>query len=166
MCSHPTVPPLLILSISIPLLSPLSGFGSFVDKVALPYVSQVKAKKNNPCPNRLNTCQPAFSFQNILRLTEDADKFKTRVSDQIISGNLDSPEAGFDAIMQAAVCQVVSYITKHSHLHFIDWRQGCLEHPYFFFYGFLLLSLSLYSPTLTCLTPSLSLCVSVFPSRV
>ncbi|XP_070967263.1 integrin beta-7 [Oncorhynchus clarkii lewisi] len=83
------------------------GFGSFVDKVALPYVSQVKAKKNNPCPNRLNICQPAFSFQNILRLTEDVDEFKTRVSDQIISGNLDSPEAGFDAIMQAAVCQSV-----------------------------------------------------------
>ncbi|KAK6319213.1 hypothetical protein J4Q44_G00104240 [Coregonus suidteri] len=81
------------------------GFGSFVDKVALPYVNQVKAKKNNPCPNRLNTCQPAFSFQNILGLTKDVAEFKTRVSNQIISGNLDSPEAGFDAIMQAAVCQ-------------------------------------------------------------
>ncbi|XP_071017109.1 integrin beta-7-like [Oncorhynchus clarkii lewisi] len=83
------------------------GFGSFVDKVALPYVSQVKDKKNNPCPSRLYTCQPAFSFQNILGLTQDVAEFKTRVSNQIISGNLDSPESGFDAIMQAAVCQGV-----------------------------------------------------------
>uniref|UniRef100_A0AAY5KQ66 Integrin beta n=1 Tax=Esox lucius TaxID=8010 RepID=A0AAY5KQ66_ESOLU len=81
------------------------GFGSFVDKVALPYVSQVKAKKKNPCPSRSDTCQPAFSFQNILGLTDDVTEFKTRVSNQMISGNLDSPESGFDAIMQAVVCQ-------------------------------------------------------------
>ncbi|XP_056131295.1 integrin beta-7 [Lampris incognitus] len=83
------------------------GFGSFVDKVALPYVSLVKAKRRNPCPSRIDTCQPAFSFQNILRLTENANDFKKEVSRQRISGNLDSPEAGFDAIMQAAVCQDV-----------------------------------------------------------
>ncbi|KAM4613712.1 integrin beta-7 isoform 2-T2 [Polymixia lowei] len=83
------------------------GFGSFVDKVALPYVSQVKAKRSNPCPSRIYTCQPAFSFQSILSLTKDATDFKKEVSRQRISGNLDSPEAGFDAIMQAAVCQDV-----------------------------------------------------------
>ncbi|XP_061076952.1 integrin beta-7 [Conger conger] len=81
------------------------GFGSFVDKVASPYVSQVKLKLANPCPSRMDSCQPAFSFHNVLRLTEDAAEFKTRVSRQRISGNLDSPEAGFDAMMQAAVCQ-------------------------------------------------------------
>ncbi|KAI2663699.1 Integrin beta-7 [Labeo rohita] len=63
------------------------GFGSFVDKEMLPYVSQVKARRQNPCPNRIDTCQPAF------------------ISKQKISGNLDAPEAGLDAIMQAAVCK-------------------------------------------------------------
>ncbi|XP_036386420.1 integrin beta-7-like [Megalops cyprinoides] len=81
------------------------GFGSFVDKEAMPYVSQVKAKLANPCPSRLDTCQPAFSFKNVLPLTSDAAEFKDRVSNQKISGNLDSPEGGFDAMMQAAVCQ-------------------------------------------------------------
>ncbi|KAJ8260338.1 hypothetical protein GJAV_G00179810 [Gymnothorax javanicus] len=81
------------------------GFGSFVDKVALPYVSQSKAKLANPCPSRMDSCQPAFSFHNVLGLTEDVAKFRSRVSEQRISGNLDSPEAGFDAVMQAAVCQ-------------------------------------------------------------
>lgn len=85
-----------------------------MDKVALPYVTQVRAKKNNPCPSRVYTCKPAFSFQNILPLTEHAADFKKEVSKQIISGNLDAPEAGLDAIMQAAVCQVrLSHMTKH-----------------------------------------------------
>lgn len=84
----------------------LSGFGSFVDKEMLPYVSQVKERRQNPCPNRRNTCQPAFSFQNVLPLTYDAKEFEREVSKQKISGNLDSPEAGLDAIMQAAVCKV------------------------------------------------------------
>ncbi|KAM9483670.1 integrin beta-7 isoform 1-T2 [Clarias gariepinus] len=85
------------------------GFGSFVDKVKLPYVSQVKAKRKNPCPTRTDTCQPAFTFQNILNLTNDAEKFKKEVSKQKISGNLDSPEAGLDAIMQAAVCEEIGW---------------------------------------------------------
>ncbi|KAL7832815.1 hypothetical protein SRHO_G00298330 [Serrasalmus rhombeus] len=81
------------------------GFGSFVDKDKLPYVSQVKSRHENPCPNRLDTCEPAFTFKNVLPLTDDARQFKKKVSAQKISGNLDSPEAGLDAIMQAAVCQ-------------------------------------------------------------
>ncbi|KAJ3602514.1 hypothetical protein NHX12_030268, partial [Muraenolepis orangiensis] len=81
------------------------GFGSFVDKVALPYVSQIKKKKSNPCPYRGHSCQPAFSYQHILSLTKNADDFKTEVRRQRISANLDSPESGLDAIMQAAVCK-------------------------------------------------------------
>lgn len=84
----------------------LSGFGSFVDKEMLPYVSQVKSRRLNPCPNRIDTCQPAFSFKNVLPLTHDASEFEREVSKQNISGNLDAPEAGLDAIMQAAVCKV------------------------------------------------------------
>ncbi|XP_059426782.1 integrin beta-7-like isoform X2 [Carassius carassius] len=81
------------------------GFGSFVDKEMLPYVSQVNARRLNPCPNRIDTCQPAFSFKNVLPLTQDAREFEREVSKQLISGNLDAPEAGLDAIMQAAVCK-------------------------------------------------------------
>ncbi|XP_043098149.1 integrin beta-7 [Puntigrus tetrazona] len=81
------------------------GFGSFVDKELLPYVSQLKERRRNPCPNRIDTCQPAFSFKNVLPLTHDAKEFEREVSKQKISGNLDAPEAGLDAIMQAAVCK-------------------------------------------------------------
>ncbi|XP_056605956.1 integrin beta-7 [Triplophysa dalaica] len=81
------------------------GFGSFVDKVMLPYVSMVKTRLDNPCPNRIDKCQKAFSFQNFLPLTSNAKEFEEKVQHQKISGNLDSPEAGLDAIMQAVVCK-------------------------------------------------------------
>nr|XP_014350673.1 PREDICTED: integrin beta-7 isoform X1 [Latimeria chalumnae] len=81
------------------------GFGAFVDKTVLPYVSMVTAKLKNPCPDRTETCQPPFSFRHVLALTDNATEFEVKVSQQKISGNLDSPEGGFDALMQAAVCE-------------------------------------------------------------
>lgn len=102
-----------LMYVYLPLFSSAmcSGFGSFVDKEKLPYVSQTKPRRRNPCPTRTDTCQPAFTFHNVLPLTSDAKEFKKEVSKQKISGNLDSPEAGLDAIMQAAVCQVRKAVT-------------------------------------------------------
>jgi integrin beta 6 len=41
-----------------------------------------------------------------LPLTDDAERFNEIVRKQKISANIDTPEGGFDAIMQAAVCKV------------------------------------------------------------
>ncbi|XP_074835702.1 integrin beta-7 [Carettochelys insculpta] len=81
------------------------GFGSFVDKTVLPYVSTVPAKLRNPCPQRHEQCDSPVSFRHVLPLTDNASEFESRVSRQRISGNLDAPEGGFDAIMQVAVCE-------------------------------------------------------------
>ncbi|EMP36956.1 Integrin beta-7 [Chelonia mydas] len=81
------------------------GFGSFVDKTVLPYVSTVPAKLRNPCPDRYEQCDSPVSFRHVLPLTDNASEFESRVSQQRISGNLDSPEGGFDAIVQVAVCE-------------------------------------------------------------
>uniref|UniRef100_A0A671DP17 Integrin beta n=1 Tax=Rhinolophus ferrumequinum TaxID=59479 RepID=A0A671DP17_RHIFE len=81
------------------------GFGSFVDKTVLPFVSTVPSKLRHPCPTRLEHCQPPFSFHHVLSLTGDAKAFEREVGRQNVSGNLDSPEGGFDAILQAALCQ-------------------------------------------------------------
>ncbi|KAG8518333.1 Integrin beta-7, partial [Galemys pyrenaicus] len=81
------------------------GFGSFVDKTVLPFVSTVPSKLRHPCPTRLERCQPPFSFHHVLPLTVDATAFEREVGRQNVSGNLDSPEGGFDAILQAALCQ-------------------------------------------------------------
>nr|KAF6495380.1 integrin subunit beta 7 [Rousettus aegyptiacus] len=81
------------------------GFGSFVDKTVLPFVSTVPSKLRHPCPTRMERCQPPFSFHHVLSLTGDAKAFEREVGRQSVSGNLDSPEGGFDAILQAALCQ-------------------------------------------------------------
>ncbi|XP_064201735.1 integrin beta-1-like isoform X1 [Anguilla rostrata] len=79
------------------------GFGSFVEKTVMPYISTTPAKLLNPCTGDQN-CTSPFSYKNVLRLTSDGQQFNKLVSQQQISGNLDSPEGGFDAIMQVAVC--------------------------------------------------------------
>ncbi|XP_047188199.1 integrin beta-1 isoform X1 [Scophthalmus maximus] len=80
------------------------GFGSFVEKTVMPYISTTPARLLNPCTGSQN-CTSPFSYKNVLNLTNNGDDFNQLVSQQQISGNLDSPEGGFDAIMQVAVCE-------------------------------------------------------------
>ncbi|XP_037089546.1 integrin beta-PS-like [Pollicipes pollicipes] len=77
------------------------GFGSFVDKVLLPYTSTLPADLEHPCDN----CTAPYGFHNSLPLTTDIDSFASAFSRAKVSGNLDFPEGGFDAIMQAIVCK-------------------------------------------------------------
>ncbi|XP_023597744.1 integrin beta-1 [Trichechus manatus latirostris] len=81
----------------------LTGFGSFVEKTVMPYISTTPAKLRNPCTSEQN-CTSPFSYKNVLSLTDRGEVFNELVGKQRISGNLDSPEGGFDAIMQVAVC--------------------------------------------------------------
>ncbi|XP_053373314.1 integrin beta-PS-like isoform X4 [Mercenaria mercenaria] len=77
------------------------GFGSFVDKVVMPYVSTVPSKLQQPCPG----CTAPYSYKNHLMLDNDSTKFEEYVRKARVSGNLDAPEGGFDAIMQAVMCK-------------------------------------------------------------
>lgn len=83
-----------------------SGFGSFVDKTVLPFVNTHPEKLRNPCPNKEKACQPPFAFRHVLKLTDNSNQFQREVGKQLISGNLDAPEGGLDAIMQVAACPV------------------------------------------------------------
>lgn len=82
------------------------GFGSFVDKTVLPFVNTHPEKLRNPCPNKEKECQPPFAFRHVLKLTDNSKQFETEVGKQLISGNLDAPEGGLDAMMQVAACPV------------------------------------------------------------
>lgn len=73
----------------------------------MPYISTTPARLLNPCTGNQN-CTSPFSYKNVLKLTKEGDEFNRLVSQQQISGNLDSPEGGFDAIMQVAVCEVTT----------------------------------------------------------
>lgn len=85
------------------------GFGSFVDKVLMPYVSTVPEKLKAPCPD----CAAPYGFRNHMPLNTDTSGFTREVSASQISGNLDAPEGGLDAVMQCIVCQQeVNWRTK------------------------------------------------------
>ncbi|KAG7251335.1 hypothetical protein CRUP_036202, partial [Coryphaenoides rupestris] len=63
------------------------GFGKFVDKVVEPQTDM-----------RPTNCQ------NVIKLTNKEEFFNSELQKERISGNLDAPEGGFDAILQATVC--------------------------------------------------------------
>ncbi|GFS35725.1 integrin beta-PS [Nephila pilipes] len=77
------------------------GFGSFVDKTVAPYVNSHPYKLKEPCPK----CAAPYGFRNNMRLSSKTREFATKVENAPVSGNLDAPEGGFDALMQAIVCK-------------------------------------------------------------
>ncbi|EZA50855.1 Integrin beta-PS [Ooceraea biroi] len=88
------------------------GFGSFVDKVILPMTNTQPDKLESPCTLDIGKCAPPYNYKNQMPLTENVTLFKDQVQAAPISGNLDGPEGGLDAMMQVMVC------TKK-----IGWRQ-------------------------------------------
>ena len=44
---------------------------------------------------------------------------QTEINKQVISGNLDAPEGGFDALMQVAVCEKVKTLHVNSSAHIV-----------------------------------------------
>ncbi|KAG8432378.1 hypothetical protein GDO86_016858 [Hymenochirus boettgeri] len=92
------------------------GFGTFVEKPVSPFIKTVPKDLENPCHSVPYFCLPAFGYKHVLSLTQNAESFNNIVRKQRISGNIDTPEGGFDAIMQAAVCK-----------ERIGWRNGSLH---------------------------------------
>ncbi|XP_068161943.1 integrin beta-6 isoform X1 [Antennarius striatus] len=82
------------------------GFGSFVEKPTLPFIKITETELDNPCSGiaRDLNCLPTFGYKHVLSLTSDTDKFNEIIAMQRVSANIDVPECGFDAIMQATVC--------------------------------------------------------------
>eukprot|EP00795_Rhopilema_esculentum_P014149 gene14149-5150_t len=74
------------------------AFGSFVDKAVSPFV---QIENETPCPQ----CRKTFGYIHNMNFTTNANEFANGVRKQTISGNLDKPEGGFDALMQLAVCE-------------------------------------------------------------
>lgn len=47
-----------------------------------------------------------FGYKHVLSLTDEVTRFNEEVQKQSVSRNRDAPEGGFDAIIQATVCDV------------------------------------------------------------
>ncbi|KAK1874573.1 Integrin beta-1 [Dissostichus eleginoides] len=50
------------------------GFGSFVEKTVMPYISTTPARLINPCTGNQN-CTSPFSYKNVLKLTDKGDEW-------------------------------------------------------------------------------------------
>ncbi|CAL8238396.1 unnamed protein product, partial [Merluccius merluccius] len=81
------------------------GFGSFVDKPVSPYINVHPSKINNPCSDYEVRCRPAHGYHHVLSMTSNITEFNRVIKRQRISGNMDTPEGGLDAMLQAGVCQ-------------------------------------------------------------
>lgn len=95
------------------------GFGTFVDKVMMPFASTVPAQLENPCFKNTEDerCAPPFGFKHQQKISADKDAFRDAVTSTRISGNIDSPEGGFDALMQIAVCtEKIGWRNESTHL--------------------------------------------------
>lgn len=64
----------------------------------------------NPCFKNQEggDCAPPFGFKHQQKISPDKLAFRQAVESTNISGNIDSPEGGFDALMQIAVCTVTA----------------------------------------------------------
>ncbi|XP_038610606.1 integrin beta-3 isoform X2 [Tachyglossus aculeatus] len=94
------------------------GFGAFVDKPMSPYmyISPPEAI-TNPCYELTYRCLPMFGYKHVLKLTDQVTRFNEEVQKQSVSRNRDAPEGGFDAIIQATVCdEKIGWRNDASHL--------------------------------------------------
>ncbi|KAK3731233.1 hypothetical protein QZH41_015654, partial [Actinostola sp. cb2023] len=84
------------------------GFGTFVDKPLAPFIDTHPSLLEHPniLPGGIidKNSTAAFSYRNSLSLDYDISKFEKKVAEQNISGNVDNPEGGLDALVQVAVC--------------------------------------------------------------
>ena len=74
----------------------------------MPYISTAEDMLKNPCKRTEPwPCAPPFNYRHVLSLTANGSLFTELVGETRISGNLDSPEGGLDALMQAVLCEVM-----------------------------------------------------------
>ena len=88
----------------------LIGFGSYVDKPSLPYVSSIQINgrtvingQESSCISTL--CAIPFNYEHVVSLTNSSDHFNSSIQKTIISNNVDDPEDILGAMLQAVVCQ-------------------------------------------------------------
>lgn len=104
------------------------GFGSYADKPVMPYI--LPGHEKNPCVSEHAVCSSIYSYWHHLRLTDDIQRFITKVSkisvsfsweekleikmdwvldkfqvnNSLVTGNADNLEGALDGIVQTIVC--------------------------------------------------------------
>lgn len=89
------------------------GFGTFVDKMTMPFTNTEPSRLKEPCPG----CVPTYGFKNRLSFNvKSTAEFSMTVNNTRYSGNVDAIEGGLDALVQVMVCKKL-----------INWRDGAVH---------------------------------------
>lgn len=80
------------------------GFGTFVDKLLMPYIAWTPEMQKYRCQKPV--CRDPHDFKNQVNLGEDQASFGTKMKEalEFVSVNLDDDEGGLDALIQALDC--------------------------------------------------------------
>ncbi|KAJ8923181.1 hypothetical protein NQ315_001735 [Exocentrus adspersus] len=81
------------------------AYGSFLDKVAMPFYLMAPDTYNNPCSVfSSEECETGYLFKHWLGFTKDTDTFIKKIINSKITANLDDLDGALDAILQILVC--------------------------------------------------------------
>ncbi|XP_060070735.1 integrin beta-6-like [Ylistrum balloti] len=80
------------------------GYGTTMEKVVLPFTHTSPDVVENPCSIQEKTCAAPYSFKHSMKLAKDIPEFIRQVDATESSANYDTPEGGFDGLMQVMVC--------------------------------------------------------------
>lgn len=81
------------------------GFGTFSDKVLMPFTRMDDVALENPCFGSVEGfCSPGFNFWHQFSLNRNVQGFIDKVNRTRVTANLDNAEGAMDALMQILVC--------------------------------------------------------------
>ncbi|OWF44106.1 integrin beta-6-like [Mizuhopecten yessoensis] len=80
------------------------GYGTAMEKELLPFTHSSPKHLEDPCSDFGGSCASPYDFKHSMKLAKDIDEFVRQVKATNDSANYDSPEGGFDGLMQVMVC--------------------------------------------------------------
>lgn len=93
------------------------GYGTFVDKVDLPFTTTAPDMLESLCQIGDTRCVRPYSFKNHLNLTENLKDFSRKVAETKYSVSMDNPEGQLDALMQVIVCKkIIGWRSEARHI--------------------------------------------------
>ncbi|XP_005094323.1 integrin beta pat-3 [Aplysia californica] len=87
------------------------GFGTFVDKLLMPYTAWTDEMLQYRCPLKDKRCRDPHAFKNQVNLGENAPTFarKMRSALENVSQSLDDAEGGLEGLIQALDCNNIGW---------------------------------------------------------
>ncbi|GFO10079.1 integrin beta [Plakobranchus ocellatus] len=87
------------------------GFGSFVDKLLMPYSPWTDVMLKNRCPKPDSECRKPHDYRNEVDLGVDEKIFAQKMQEALedVSQSLDDAEGGLDGVIQALDCDKIGW---------------------------------------------------------